>query len=254
MTELIALSDVELLQLAAAFESGRLAAPLSSFAVGRALGRAANDALAVELETLCAAGSAAAALRFAVATRLAERAPRPELVWTGEDAAASFRDTAVVMTELFSRAQREVLLSGFVVRSGAAVFALLAEQMSRKPELEVQLYLNVPFEHGRGAGETISLFAQEFKARQWPGKRLPLAFYDPRSLEESSSDRAVLHAKCVVVDRRFSFITSANFTPHALRQNVELGVLLDDARFARQIIEQFAALRARQRLVRLPLG
>jgi phosphatidylserine/phosphatidylglycerophosphate/cardiolipin synthase-like enzyme len=51
-----------------------------------------------------------------------------------------------------------------------------------------------------------------------------------------------LHAKCVVVDERWSLVTSANFTNRAQTRNIELGVLIDDEPFAQKITGQWRAL------------
>ena len=54
-----------------------------------------------------------------------------DLVWTGPEAPGSHsRDTAVVVEELFSNAQRQVLVSSFVVRQGDVVFKPLAARMA----------------------------------------------------------------------------------------------------------------------------
>lgn len=86
----------------------------------------------------------------------------------------------------------------------------------------------------------------------WPGKRVPIVYYDPRSLEPNSKRRAVLHAKCVVIDGEASLVTSANFTPHAQLKNIELGVKLEDAEVARRIEAQFDELVQKRLLLRLP--
>lgn len=67
-------------------------------------------------------------------------------------------------------------------------------------------------------------------------------FHDPRSLLTGSAGRAVLHAKCVIIDGRRSFATSANFTEAAQERNFELGVLAEDELLARSIESQFEAL------------
>jgi phosphatidylserine/phosphatidylglycerophosphate/cardiolipin synthase-like enzyme len=43
------------------------------------------------------------------------------------------------------------------------------------------------------------------------------------------------HAKFIVIDHRFSLVTSANFSWSAERRNIELGVLLDDRAVADRI-------------------
>ena len=71
----------------------------------------------------------------------------------------------------------------------------------------------------RAAGDTsrdseiIRRFMYSFKTSQWPEHvRIPDAFYDPRALAANRGDLAALHAKCVVLDDRDVFVSSANFT------------------------------------------
>ena len=50
---------------------------------------------------------------------------------------------ATVVRELFGVAQRDVIVSTFVVRQAAAVFRPLAERMHQAPDLRVRLFLHV---------------------------------------------------------------------------------------------------------------
>lgn len=257
MNPLLELHDDELLQLADALETGRLGVPVSEFGLRRVVGRDAAGELRGAIEALVSHGgpaAAGAALRLAREARASRSSLPPELVWTGEDATGELRETSVVVGELFRRAEREVLLAGFVVRYGASVFEVLAQRMEERPELTVQLFLNVGLKERRTADESVQLFAQRFRARDWPGKRPPTVFYDPRALEPEAKHRAVLHAKCVVVDRRHALVTSANFTPNAQLRNIELGVLLEAPQLAEQVIGQFEGLVREQKLLRLPVG
>lgn len=61
----------------------------------------------------------------------------------------------------------------------------------------------------------------------------------------------MLHAKCVVVDGRRSFVTSANFTEAAQERNFELGLPVDDELLARSIESQFETLIQRGLVSRL---
>ncbi|MBI4623943.1 MAG: hypothetical protein HY736_12100 [Verrucomicrobia bacterium] len=66
--------------------------------------------------------------------------------------------------------------------------------------------------------------------------------------------RASLHAKVVVVDRRKILITSANFTEAAHKTNIELGVLCSVPYLAERVCSYFEALRNSAQLRRLPDG
>lgn len=250
MKALRALNREELSALATALTQGRLAVPVTDFGVRRILGRAPTPQLLSELTALIEGGPAGA-LRLA-ASMLGLQGPRPELVWTGPDETQTLRATSTVVEELFLAARHRVLLAGFVIFRGEAVFGALAKKMDETPELAVTLYLNVPVQKGAGPDATVNWFATEFRQQVWPGKRLPVVYFDPRSLIERSSKRAVLHAKCVVVDGSAALVTSANFTPHAQQRNIELGVRLDDAELAARIEAQFDDLVRASHLERLP--
>jgi len=62
-----------------------------------------------------------------------------------------------------------------------------------------------------------------------------------------------LHAKCVVVDRRVAFVSSANFTEAAQERNIEAGVLIRSEPFASSLANHFETLAAQGILLPLPL-
>lgn len=168
------------------------------------------------------------------------------LVWTGPEAPGIInRDTKVVVQELFSKAQESVLVAGFAVYQGRDVFKALAAQMDSNPNLKVSMYLNVQRRHMDTTASEFLLkdFADKFKRKDWPGKRLPEVYYDPRSLVIDSEKKAVLHAKCIVVDRKTTLVSSANFTEAAQERNIEAGVLIESAPFSDQLQGHFEALR-----------
>ena len=64
----------------------------------------------------------------------------------------------------------------------------------------------------------------------------------------------MLHAQCVVVDRRLRFLASANFTEAAQQRNIEAGVVIDDARLAARLVRQFERMAELGVLARIALG
>jgi phosphatidylserine/phosphatidylglycerophosphate/cardiolipin synthase-like enzyme len=70
---------------------------------------------------------------------------------------------------------------------------------------------------------------------------VPDLYFDPRSVA-AAGPRAVLHAKCIVVDDRYSFVTSANFTEAAQERNIEAGIIVEDEAFAVGLRRQFDGL------------
>ena len=78
----------------------------------------------------------------------------------------------------------------------------------------------------------------------WPDDlRLPEVWYCPTTL----------HAKCVVVDGRWVFVTSANFTEAAQERNIEVGLLSRSAALAARVAGHFESLDAAGALVRVSM-
>ncbi len=173
------------------------------------------------------------------------------LVWSGaSEPTQGMRDTREVLEELFGKAERHVLISTYVIYNGKSVFAPLAKRMRERPGLEVELYVNLPSKTGYAADEKadVAAYRETFVREDWPANtRMPAVYYDPESRNQGSS-RTSLHAKCVVVDGRWAFITSANFTEAAQERNIEAGVLLDQPQVAESLVGRFRALREAGRL------
>lgn len=246
--------------MATALRAGRLTPPLTELALQPYVGRAAA-AVAPTLLSLTDDGLATQHLAVfldLLATQRDGLSPVDrivELVSTGPEAPGTpSRDTRIVVRELFLRAERSVLVAGYAVYQGRDVFQSLAERMEAIPGLRVQMFLDVQRSHGDTSSSTEILrrFAERFRQREWPGTRRPEVYYDPRSLEMDGPKRASLHAKCVVIDGRVAFVSSANFTKAAQVRNIEVGVLVRSAPFARQLEQHFATLADRDDLRRVP--
>jgi hypothetical protein len=246
-------------RLSEVLRDGRVSVPVSTFALDRHAPELPQSAAGV-IKRLSAEGIAAQHLAMlidqaavAAETRLAA-ARDIELVWTGlEGNHAHVRDTAVVVEQLFATVERSVLVSTFALHQGARVFEALATRMTERPGLSVRVFLHV----GRGERDTRheSELLREFAARvarQWPWTPKPEVYYDPRSLAIDADTRANWHAKCVVVDDERAFVTSANFTEWAQHRNVEAGVLVHNAAFARQVRQQFDSLVSSAQVRRIP--
>jgi phosphatidylserine/phosphatidylglycerophosphate/cardiolipin synthase-like enzyme len=66
----------------------------------------------------------------------------------------------------------------------------------------------------------------------WPADQRP----------QVGSGRAVLHAKTAVADDHTALITSANLTEHAIRANMELGVLVHGGTTPKRLRDHVAEL------------
>jgi phosphatidylserine/phosphatidylglycerophosphate/cardiolipin synthase-like enzyme len=178
-----------------------------------------------------------------------------DLVISGPDVQGiPMADTAASMHALVSTAAESVVVVGYAIHNGRTIFKQLAARMDEHLALDVKFLLNVP-RHPTNTSEAslIALkFAHTFKDKEWPGRRLPELYYDPRSLETDSSKRASLHAKCVIVDRREALITSANFTDAARERNIEVGLCLRDPAMVQRIALYFHALITKKVLVKIP--
>lgn len=249
--------------LASALEAGRLRPPFNRSAVRRHVPEAAADDALREFSTLHAQGFTASQTALLLRTLARERrhqqqtTERLELVWSGPDApGTSPRDTAVVIRDMCGAARRSVLIANYAfdraregdaLRDAQALWRPLAAAMDHNPHLAVRIFANVerkdPPDHShRDAAFFVNRFRSHFATHLWPGKRLPDLFYDPRSLHRDPTQRAILHAKCVIVDDAQVFLTSANFTQAGQQRNLEAGLLLQDPTLARDLAAQFDAL------------
>lgn len=258
---LVALDRNELIRLADLMEAGLLLPPLSALSlrdhiadihaapVAECLGELIRrDMQPTHIALLLRA--------FVAAAKTASDAAVPvEVVVSGPDAAGGFRDTGVVMRQLFSKARKRVLASGFAVHQGKSVFKELADRIDNDDSFEATLCIDVRRQHGNTSldKEIIRRFANEFVRDEWPGNRLPRVYYDPRSLQPIGRAVSSMHAKCVVIDGQEALVTSANFTEAAQERNIELGLLVDSRIIARRIEEHFMSLIENGYLERLPL-
>lgn len=253
-----ALSDGDLAALIAALRSGRLTVPFSTASVHAVYrGKLASD-VADELQAQARHGASGQHLAWAL-DRVANargRTPsaddRISLVCTGPEVqGVANRDTRVVVHELFSTAKESVLIAGFAVYQGARLFEPLASRCDADPTLRVRLILDVQRRFGdtTDAAAIVREFAHRFWSKEWPGKRRPEVFYDPRSVEPHADRRASMHAKCIVVDGARCLVTSANLTEAAQERNIELGLLIEGYQLAAAITKHFDALAASKHIL-----
>ena len=252
------LSDGDLQEIALAIRSGRLSPPYSTIPLHRIVPGTATAAIATDLQWLSEKGFGPEQVAVTLELIRTDRQARPrlddmlELVTTGPDVpGVANRDTSVVVRELFANARESVLVAGYAVYQGQRVFQALADRMQEIPSLKVRMFLDIQ----RGPGDTSAAtelmlrFAERFRSNQWPKDRpLPEVFFDPRSLEIDPKKRACLHAKCVVVDGRDVFVSSANFTEAAQQRNLEIGILIHSSSEADRITRYFDALLAKRLL------
>lgn len=249
-------ADLDL--LAQALEDGRVPARGDSVAAVQALGLGAGTGVRTFLASAPTDDPKALAwcLRSLAAERRASsdrHARSAQLVWSGHsDGRQPLRDTRAVLEEVCARAERHVMLATFVVYDGRQSLAALARRMREVRSLRVDFYVDVKTARHQAPDETrdVDAWVRRFREEHWPDDvRLPAIWYDPTTLDRAAGTS--LHAKCVVVDERWSFVTSANFTEAAQERNIEVGVVLDHPALARALGAQFQGLRERGRFRRM---
>jgi phosphatidylserine/phosphatidylglycerophosphate/cardiolipin synthase-like enzyme len=251
----------DLAHVAVALADGRLSAPFSAVGLAR-FGISNPHALAAELAGLAQFGFQPKQISMVLGAIVDERrasqsaAVELELVVTGPDVRERARDTAVVVEQLFGEAKASVLVVGFALYDGSLIFRRLAERLDASLGLETTLCLDIS---RRGTDTTkdsdvIARYAHEFRQRHWSGNRLPNIYFDPRGLMMDAKQRAVLHAKCIVIDGQTALVTSANPTPAAYTKNIELGIVVRGGPIPAQIASHFSSLIDTGALRRLDLG
>jgi phosphatidylserine/phosphatidylglycerophosphate/cardiolipin synthase-like enzyme len=263
ISALCQLTSDDLCRLAGALRSGRIAPPFSSLLLRRYLPEGVAALVATELQQRVVRGMEPSHLADCLDLLCQDRSQRPmaedliSLVWTGPEAPGIVnRDTSVVVRELFQMAKENVLIAGYAVYQGHIVFKSLAERMDQVSRLRVQMFLDVrrPWNDTSSVSELVRRFSEKFTREEWPGRRRPEMYYDPRSLDEEHERRASLHAKCILVDNEQAFVTSANFTTAAQQKNIEVGVLIRSKSFTTTLCSHFQTLAAAGLLVPIPVG
>jgi phosphatidylserine/phosphatidylglycerophosphate/cardiolipin synthase-like enzyme len=244
------LSRVSLQSLADGLSCGRLSPPFSEHTIRSVVPDGEVSSVATALRELDASGMQRAHIATMLGLLAEERAAtqrevdRVRAVWSPpEFDHIDARDTVAVVRDLFNEASKSVEIVTFALDEGdkaKALFGELAARMISNPDLRVRVFANVHRKHLDDASpnELVREFRYRFQTAIWPGERLPEVFYDPRSIADQTEKRAVLHAKAVVVDRRKTLLTSANFTEAAHARNIEAGVLIEDAEFAVRMVRQ----------------
>lgn len=191
---------------------------------------------------------------LAVATRVARRERaragerRVDLVCTRPSGGrVDVLDTSVAVRRLFAQAQREVLVAGFRVNDREMLEPL--RRTASRP-VDVRLYVDIDPAYTADGGKQpgpvdLALWPgvwwSQFMDRVWPVHLdPPRCWYAPSTLgPDAHGVWRSMHAKSVVVDRRYWFVTSANFTRRGHERNIEVGALVDDPVRAAAVVDLF---------------
>lgn len=160
----------------------------------------------------CAALAAAAATRIAIDAETEEI----ELVWTGPATVPvpNHRPTAAVVHELIASAQSDLTLATF--SAGSVGDLLSALDGRRRDGVKIRLLLETPKSDGSGPDcpAVFSSLIPYVNALHWPRVSRP------------NHDWTSMHVKILIRDSDAVLVTSANMSGSAMRDNMELGVLI----------------------------
>ena len=252
------LTPHSLRSLAASLREGTLSSGVAKYTLQQIAGPYALE-LESWLKQLSQAGLSPLQMALLVDTvaQVREATPEPtslfDLVLSGPDVPGiPTSDTAAVTRTLIEEATTEVILVTYAIHNGQRLFEPLAARMEKLPSLRVVFYLDIPRKRNDTAlsSEIVSRYVKEFREKHWPWPQLPDLFYDPRSLSEGWEQRASLHAKCVIVDRKVALVTSANLTEAAQFRNIEAGVVVRYQPFVERLVNYFEGLQQSGQLAR----
>ncbi len=252
------LTPAALNSLAASLRDGPLSLGVSHLALGQIVGNKL-EAVARDLDELSADDFSPPQMGILLQAVLDSRTQTGslsefiEVVMSGPDVPGiPTADTAATLMSIVQDASEEILLVGYAVHKGRRVFECIANRMMTVPTLRVRFCLDISRKPSDTSldSEIVRRFAFDFRTKHWPWSKYPELFYDPRSLAAAGPKRSSLHAKCVIIDHRIAFVTSANFTEAAQERNIEVGVLIRQESVADKIANYFNALCVRGQLVR----
>jgi cardiolipin synthase A/B len=206
------------LAFASALERGELHLSSAAASLQLHLG-VAQTRLRAYRDVLLAApdpGELVIALRASAETgaRIAAAQPLVEVAWTYPGKARpGLRTTGGVAREIIESSRGSLLVVGYSVTVDSALTGLAARTIiaiSRAAERGVMVTVVLHREVNRNA-----------LLRAWgAGVPLPSIFTWPVADDE----KAAVHAKLLIADRRDALITSANLTYHGYERNLEMGI------------------------------
>ena len=147
---LLSLAPYDLRALAGVIRMARLSTPYSELAVRQIVSTEIAHSIAASLQQLADIGMPPAGLASTLELLASAISARPkieecvEVVATGPQVSGvSNRDTGVVVSDLFRKAEQSVVVVGYAVYQGQRVFQALGARMAEKSELKVRMYLDI---------------------------------------------------------------------------------------------------------------
>jgi phosphatidylserine/phosphatidylglycerophosphate/cardiolipin synthase-like enzyme len=230
------LSVAELKKLIAAFDMGQscgLAVKQLSGSKAQVVGKLLDEAGLAE-----ATGSLRSGLCSAVLAARQDSQAEIETVWTMPASTQVAGLSTPAMFHEIGKAKESIVASTFNIQLNSGMVRALRAAAVRG--VAVTLMATPGGQHGPANG-MIQLGIQ--LSHEIPGcKLLTLA-------DAADGSYQVLHSKFVVVDSKWAFVGSANFSDAAVGKNVELGLQVHSAAVARKILRDVQAFETQGVLV-----
>jgi phosphatidylserine/phosphatidylglycerophosphate/cardiolipin synthase-like enzyme len=172
-----------------------------------------------------------ASLASAVTTRsrLELEHGKAEIVWTGPATlpVPNHRPTAAVAHELIATAKEHLTLATY--SAGKVEDLIDALDKRRKQGTDIRLLLETPKSDGSGPDcpKAFERLVPYVTALEWPRR------------ERQDYDWTSMHVKVLVRDGDAALVTSANMSRSAMRDNMELGVLMDGGPIPARLKQHF---------------
>jgi phosphatidylserine/phosphatidylglycerophosphate/cardiolipin synthase-like enzyme len=183
------------------------------------------------------------ALRSALHTKAAmDGARQVELAWTGPASGMTFRRTDQALLQVIQEARHDLLLVTFA----AYRVPLLQDAIRQAIGRGVQVSFLGESAHESGgkvsfdAAQALGAVAEQIRFYVWPREKRET---------DAAGNTGSLHAKCAAADGELLFVSSANFTEHALLLNMEMGVLIRGGGIPAQVRDHFRRLVDRGHIV-----
>ncbi|MCY7331118.1 MAG: DISARM system phospholipase D-like protein DrmC [Pseudanabaena sp. CAN_BIN31] len=183
----------------------------------------------------------AAALHLALLATLQmgrelQKAYEVQPIWTMPNETGEWnRQTEPTILELIHQTHEELLLISFAVYDIPEIVAAIAKALAR--QVTITMIVEMPERSEKIPFGILQTFPPEMieqlQIYYWAVGRRPV---------NSKGKYGSLHIKGVISDRHRVLISSANLTQYALNLNLELGLLTDQAKLAKQIHKTFDVL------------
>ncbi|MDQ0425573.1 DISARM system phospholipase D-like protein DrmC [Cellulomonas iranensis] len=224
------LTPSELRRVAASLEAtGRARRAAREVAPDRA--PAVGVALAAVVSSFGNATALAAALRV-IADAAEDRPEPPVVVWSGPQLQGDSVRTTEAIVRLIDDAEESVLASTYSGSSGAPFVQALRRAAQRKVAITLVVDVVERAETARALAHAVpraTVYGYHHEVRGQVGLQ---------------------HSKILVIDGRFTLVTSANLSVAAVERHLEAGVLLDDpavaSRVSRRVADLVASAHLRQ--------